>query len=199
MVVGALILALLAYRAADKIRKKRVPPSPENTTQTAAAPKTPDTPASAAVPAADASAGQRLDILLAEWKVLEGELKQTREDLEKQWGSPVAENKTYRPLSRNPFLEPRKPAVEPPSPSVAKPKTTPRATRDDTRRNRIATLHLQATSEAAGSSLAIVNGRILRVGDTIEGFRVRKIGNRKITVEDKTGTVVIEMEGIPEL
>jgi hypothetical protein len=53
------------------------------------------------------------------------------------------------------------------------------------------TLHLKGTVQGE-HSLAMVNGRLYRAGQTVEGFRIVEIAKRSITVEKSGVRVVVE-------
>jgi hypothetical protein len=112
-------------------------------------------------------------------------------------GGPVARNVIAWPkaAARDPF---RSTKVYPPpvvkvdvpatAPVVAKPPPPPPVNVAALAREKI---QLKGTVQGE-RALAMVNGRLCRVGQTVEGFRIVEIGKRSITVERAGVRVVVE-------
>ena len=56
------------------------------------------------------------------------------------------------------------------------------------------TIRLKGTVQQGGRAVAMVNGRLFRVGESIGGFQVVEIGKRSIVVEQAGTRVVIDPE-----
>ena len=64
---------------------------------------------------------------------------------------------------------------------------------------RLRSLRLSATSLMSGNTIAIINGRLLRVGDSIEGFVIQEVRKREVILEDEIGKESIQMPEVPNL
>lgn len=63
----------------------------------------------------------------------------------------------------------------------------------------LATMALTATGITGKSAIALINGKYFKVGDMVEGFVVKKIREREVTIEDQLGTEIIRMPEVPTL
>ncbi|HUT23844.1 MAG TPA: hypothetical protein VM492_05835 [Sumerlaeia bacterium] len=126
---------------------------------------------------------------------------------------PAARSVDLPSLARNPFMVPEEalaemrsgdvarlarslfetPAEEPGSGEAAVEETV----RAPSRKERLQSIGLSATCVTARQRIAIVNGQVLRPGDTVEGFVVKEIRQRELALEDEEGVETIGMEGEP--
>jgi hypothetical protein len=138
--------------------------------------------------------------MVAELKSIETGITVTRAKIEECRPKRMAGEEAFRPPARNPFLPPRDKGILPGAITSASAESGSYLEEDTAGRGRrLEALKLEATCVMKGSSSARVNGQVVQPGDRINGFVVRGITDRRITLEDDEGMVAIQMEGKPGL
>ncbi|MBN1865949.1 hypothetical protein JW916_01535 [Candidatus Sumerlaeota bacterium] len=229
MIVGAIVLvSILAWRLGDRKRSRpSASSSPTTASSAAAAPGGPTATtasqpggASLSVSSTPTLAPNDTAAQLAELAELQSEILKEREAID-QAPAPAlsdvaaAEPRVFKPVSRNPFLgrtaglpdSLREEAARILNSALASPAgggapdTETLVEMPDSRESSSPSkpLVLLATYFIGNMSMAIVNGRVVRPGDEIEGLAVQSIRERELTLSNGWRSLVLRMEEIPGL